>query len=60
MDPQQLGDGRLFRPEALDRFLNGQEPDAPLALNAFPWRTALVGALLLAATLVFWWWILGA
>lgn len=53
MDPQQLRESRLFRPAALDRFLNGLEPDSPLALNGFPWRTAVAGALI--GTGVFWW-----
>ena len=45
---RELRESGLFRRKVLDRFLNGMEPDAPLMLSAWPWKT-LAGAVFLSA-----------
>lgn len=51
---QELRESGLFRQKALDRFLNGMEPDAPMLLQARPWKM-MVGAVLSGVGVLLLW-----
>lgn len=52
---RELRESGLFRQKALDRFLNGMEPDSPMVLNVWPVKIGIGACIAFGGTLLIWW-----
>ncbi len=55
---KELRESGLFRQKALDRFLNGMEPDSSMMLQALPLKIGIGAFLAFGGTLLVWWFVI--